>query len=131
MGAKTSGFLELTADIQKMADAFVDSGGEGLSKIVKAGAEVILAQAKINAPVGETGNLQKDLKIVMKNKGGRTKARIGVQKGDDAFYATFVEYGHKGPHPAGPHPFLTPAFDAKQEEALGVIRDALKAKLGQ
>lgn len=128
---ETAGFLELTAEIEKMADEFVDAGNEagGLAGIVKAGAEVVLAQAKLNAPVGATGNLQRDLKVVMKVKGARVKARIGVQKGDKAFYATFVEFGHGGPHPAGPHPFLAPAMDAKREEALGVIKAGLKAKL--
>lgn len=128
---ETRGFLELTEEIEKMADLFIDTGGEasGLAGIVKAGAEVVLAQAKLNAPVGETGNLQKDLKVVMKSKGARIKARVGVQKGDKAFYATFVEFGHGGPHPAGPHPFLKPAMDLKREEALSVIKAGLKAKL--
>lgn len=128
MGVELSGFLDLTDDIQKMADQFVDAGGEGLDEIIKGGAEVILEQAKINAPV-KSGTLKKSLKIVMRKKGTRSKARIGVQKGSDGYYATFVEYGHGGPHPAGPHPFLAPAFDAKKEEAYGIIREALKSKI--
>ncbi len=128
MSVELSGFLELTDDIQRMADQFVDAGGEGLDKIIKAGAEVILEQAKVNAPV-ISGTLKNSLKIVMKKKGSRSKARIGVQKGSDGYYATFVEYGHKGPHPAGPHPFLAPAFDAKQEEAFGIIKQQLADKL--
>lgn len=130
MGVELSGFLELTDDIQRMADQFVDNGGEGLDKIIKAGAEVILEQAKINAPV-KSGTLKKSLKIVMRKKGTRSKARIGVQKGSDGYYATFVEYGHGGPHPAGPHPFLAPAFDAKQEEAFKIIKQELADKLRQ
>lgn len=125
---ETKGFLELTDEIARMADAFVDAGGEGLNKIVKKGAQVILDQAIINAPE-KSGTLKKSLKIVMKKKGSRSKARIGVQKGSDGYYATFVEYGHGGPHPAGPHPFLAPAFDSKQEEALSVIKGEIKAKL--
>ncbi len=130
MGVELSGFLELTDDIQRMADQFVDAGGEGLNKIVKAGAEPILQQAILNAPERPgSGVLKRSLKIVMKKKGSRSKARIGVQKGSDGYYATFVEYGHKGPHPAGPHPFLAPAFDAKQEEAFGIIKQQLADKL--
>lgn len=130
MGVELSGFLELTDDIQRMADQFVDNGGEGLDKIIKAGAEVILEQAKINAPV-KSGTLKKSLKVVMRKKGTRSKARIGVPKGSDGYYATFVEYGHGGPHPAGPHPFLAPAFDAKQEEAFKIIKQELADKLRQ
>ena len=122
---ETKGFLELTDEITKMADAFV---GEGLDKIIKAGAEPILAQAKINAPV-KSGTLRDDLKIAMKNKNGVIKARIGVQKGSKAFYATYVEYGHKGPHPAEPHPYLAPAFDAKKDEAYRIIKNLLEDQL--
>jgi HK97 gp10 family phage protein len=129
MGVDMKGFLELTDDIQKMADEFADKGGAGLERIVKKGAQVVLEQAKLNAPTGPTGNLKKDLKIKMKRKGARSKARIGVHRGDQAYYATFVEYGHGGPHRADPHPFLAPAFDAKQNEAFGVIRDELQTKL--
>ena len=120
---------ELTGELEKMADAFVDAGGEGLNGIVKQGAQVILDQAKLNAPVGASGDLQKSLKIKTKKKGTWSKARIGAHKGGPAFYATFVEYGHGGPHPAGPHPFLAPAFDAKKEEALSVIKGIITDKL--
>jgi HK97 gp10 family phage protein len=127
-----SGWLELTGELERLADEFVDGGGEGINKIIKAGAEVVLEQAKKNCPVSPGGGtLKKALKIIMKKKGNWTKARIGVQKGSDAYYATFVEYGHGGPHPAGPHPFLSPAFDLKKEEAYGVIRDALKSKINK
>lgn len=132
MGVELTGFLELTQDLEKLADEFVDAGGDRLGLIIKSGAEPILAQAIVNAPVREGGGtLQRSLKIVMKKKGSRLKARIGVQKGSEAYYATFVEFGHGGPHPAGPHPFLAPAFDAKQEEAYGIIREALKSKIAK
>ena len=130
MGVEMTGFEELIGEIVRMGDQFVDAGGEGLNKIVKAGAEPILQQAILNAPERPgSGVLKRSLKIVMKKKGSRSKARIGVQKGSDGYYATFVEYGHKGPHPAGPHPFLAPAYDAKQEEAFGIIKQQLADKL--
>lgn len=130
MGVEMTGFEELIGEIVRMGDQFVDAGGEGLNKIVKAGAEPILQQAITNAPV-KSGTLKKSLKVVMRKKGTRSKARIGVQKGSDGYYATFVEYGHGGPHPAGPHPFLAPAFDAKQEEAFKIIKQELADKLRQ
>ena len=73
MGVELSGFLELTDDIQRMADQLVDAGGEGLNKIVKAGAEPILQQAILNAPERPgSGVLKRSLKIVMKKKGSRS-----------------------------------------------------------
>lgn len=130
MDVEMTGFEELIGEIVRMGDQFVDAGGEGLNKIVKAGAEPILQQAITNAPV-KSGTLKKSLKVVMRKKGTRSKARIGVQKGSGGYYATFVEYGHGGPHPAGPHPFLAPAFDAKQEEAFKIIKQELADKLRQ
>lgn len=130
MGVEMTGFEELIGEIVRMGDQFVDAGVEGLNKIVKAGAEPILQQAITNAPV-KSGTLKKSLKIVMRKKGTRSKARIGAQKGSDGFYATFVEYGHGGPRPAGPHPFLAPAYDAKQEEAFKIIKQELADKLRQ
>lgn len=130
MGVETKGFLELTDEIAKMADLYVDEGGEKLPNIVRKGAKPILDQAKMNVH-SVSGELRDSLKIVVKSKGGRTKARIGAQKGGKGHYATFVEYGHGGPHPAGPHPFLAPAFDAKQEEALDVIKGGIQSELRQ
>lgn len=128
MGVEITGFEELIGEIVRMGDEFVDAGGEGLNKIVKAGAEPILQQAILNVPV-RSGTLKKSLKVVMRKKGSRSKARIGAQKGSDGYYATFVEYGHGGPRPAGPHPFLAPAYDAKQEEAFQIIKQQLADKL--
>jgi HK97 gp10 family phage protein len=130
MGVEIKGFQELMADIQRMGDQFADAGGEDLSGIVKAGAEPILAQAKLNVH-SVSGDLVKSLKTIIRKKGSRIKARIGAHKGGKGFYATMVEYGHRGPHPAGPHPFLAPAYDAKVEEAFNTIKTGLSDKLKQ
>lgn len=129
-GVSFSGFLELTDEIEKMADAYIVGGGDNVKNILKAGAEPILQQAILNAPV-RSGLLKSELKIKVRKKKARTTVRIGVHKGSKAYYATFVEYGHGGPHPAGEHLFIRPAFDAKSEEAYTIIKDELKAKLKQ
>ena len=49
-GVSFSGFLELTDEIEKMADAYIDGGGDNVKNILKAGAEPILQQAILNAP---------------------------------------------------------------------------------
>lgn len=127
MGVEMKGFLELTGDLEKLADEFVDAGGN-LSSILRNGAKPILEKAKANVPV-RSGDLKNSLKTVTRKKGAWYKARIGAQKGSPGFYATFVEYGHGGPHPAPPHPFLAPAYDATVEEAYGIIKGELKQKL--
>lgn len=128
MGVEMTGFLELTDEIERMAGQFVDAGLEGLDAIIRSGAEPILDQAKLNCPV-RSGVLKDSLKIATQRSGSKFKARIGAQKGGPGFYATFVEYGHGGPRPAGPHPFLAPAFDAKKEDAYSIIKSAIESKL--
>ena len=44
-----------------------------------------------------------------------------------AEYASPVEFGHGGPHPAPPHPFIRPAFDSGVDEAY----EKAKQLLGQ
>ena len=53
---------------------------------------------------------------------------IGVHRKDwdaEDYYPAYVEYGHSGPAPAPAHPYVRPAFDARQDEAFGIIRDGL------
>jgi HK97 gp10 family phage protein len=130
MGAETSGFNELIVELSALAEAIDNGfGGEGIDEVLKAGAQPILEQAKINAPVG-TGDLKSSLAVKTgSKKSDKHYVTIGVHRGAKGYYAFFVERGHKGPRPAPPHPFLEPAFDARKEEANTIIRDGLKAKL--
>lgn len=45
---------------------------------------------------------------------------VGVDR-KKAPHAHLVEMGHGGPHPAPPHPFLRPAFDAMRSAAEAVV----------
>jgi HK97 gp10 family phage protein len=131
MGAETSGFNELIVELSALAEAIDNGfGGEGIDEVLKAGAQPILEQAKINAPVGDTGYLKGSLAVKTgSKKSNKHYVTIGVHRGSKGYYAFFVEKGHKGPRPAPPHPFLEPAFDARKDEANTIIRDGLKAKL--
>lgn len=67
---------------------------------------------------------------------GRT---IGVRKsgyrikigsmGQMAPHAHLVEFGHGGPKPAAPHPFVQPAYDTTKDEAYAILKEQLKAAL--
>jgi HK97 gp10 family phage protein len=128
MGVETSGFLELTAELQDLAYQLGEGGADTeLHDLMRAAGQPVLEQAKANCKV-ISGTLQKSLTVVTKkSKDGRYKARIGAQKGSQGYYATFVEYGHGGPHPALPHPFLDPAYDVQKENAYGIIKTLLGA----
>lgn len=47
-------------------------------------------------------------------------AIVGVDR-KKAPHAHLVEFGHGGPHPAGPHPFLRPALDAVRSAAVALM----------
>lgn len=134
MGVETSGFLELTEELQDLAYQLGEGGADTeLHDLMRAAGQPVLEQAIQNCPVSEGGGTLKNSLTIKtkKNKAGRYKARIGVQKGSQAYYATFVEYGHGGPHPAPPHHFLEPAYDVQKENAYGIIKTLLRAMVNQ
>lgn len=104
-----------------------------------AGAEPIKEEMARIAPKGETGNLQRGIKIggVRTSKNGRT-VTVGIHRRDidlsdknGAYYPAFVEYGHGGPRPAPPHPFIRPAFDLKKDEAWSIVKQAVIDQMNQ
>jgi hypothetical protein len=45
---------------------------------------------------------------------------VGVDR-KKAPHAHLVEFGHGGPHPAGPHPYLRPALDSMKAAAVALM----------
>ena len=65
---------------------------------------------------------------MVKKRSGGYRVTVGVHRADGgAKYASPVEFGHGGPHPAPPHPFIRPAFDGGVDEAY----EKAKQLLGQ
>lgn len=140
MSLEIKGVDELTSDLQRMA---AKAGGEAADRALKAGARVILTEMKTQAqidPKVRKGNLLKSLKlgsIVTAMKEQRSK--IGVKRiqlgayekehGQIAPHAHLVEYGHGGPYPAPPHPFVRPSFDKRADEAYDEMRRVLRNEL--
>lgn len=140
MSLEIKGVDELTSDLQRMA---AKAGGEAADRALKAGARVILTEMKAQAqidPKVRKGNLLKSLKlgsIVTAMKEQRSK--IGVKRiqlgayekehGQIAPHAHLVEYGHGGPYPAPPHPFVRPSFDRRADEAYDEMRRVLRNEL--
>ena len=142
VGWQVEGMTELVNDIQRMAQELSDAEGGNFRKTateaLTEAAQPVLEKAKAFVPV-KTGMLKRTLrtgKVVKRPEkaGGGYRIDIGKFKGEngdeDGFYASFVEFGHGGPHgPAAPHPFLQPAFDAKREEANQIIKSKLSEAL--
>lgn len=139
MPIETKGFDELIGDITKMANALnTDSeGAPAARKILQAAAVPIDAQMKANAssdPKIITGKLRGAISTgkVKKHKRTGLHITIGVHRkdwDDEDYYPAYVEYGHGGPGPAPMHPYVRPAFDTRQDEAFGIIRDGLLNEL--
>ena len=133
MGMELKGAGDLKNDIAAMAEAL---GNDGVSsaKILKASAQPILQQMIQNAstdPRPRSGQLESSIKVgKVSRKRGAARVTVGVHSGEGgARYANPVEHGHGGPHPAPPHPFVRPAFDAKAEEAYEEMKKLLNAAL--
>lgn len=140
MSLEIKGVDELTSDLQRMA---AKAGGEAADRALKAGARAILTEMKAQAqidPKVRKGNMLKSLKlgsIVTAMKEQRSK--IGVKRiqlgayekehGQIAPHAHLVEYGHGGPYPAPPHPFVRPSFDRRADEAYDEMRRVLRNEL--
>lgn len=132
MAVELRGFTELEADLIRMADAMTN--GAGVDRALKAGAVPIEQQMKANAssdPRIITGALHASIHTdKVKSHGTGKQISIGVKHSEaSAYYSNPVEFGHGGPGPAPPHPFVRPAFDAKADEAYGEIRRVLRDEI--
>ena len=133
MGMQISGANDLKSDLASIAGALDDDGATTM-KILKGAAQPILDQMIQNAstdPHPRSGLLRDSLKVRGgSHKRGTARVTVGVHSGEaGARYANPVEHGHGGPHPAPPHPFVRPAFDAKAEEAYENMKKLLNAVL--
>lgn len=138
MSLDLNGFDALMTDIASMANR-MDADGAGApvaKRILQAAAQPIHQQMKANAsrnPKIITGALHDSIAIgnVHKRRYSGKRITIGVHRKErGAYYATPVEYGHGGPAPAPPHPFIRPAYDTRADEAYQIIRDGLRDALG-
>ena len=139
MGFETQGFEELIGDINRMASTLnTDAeGAPAARRILQAAAVPVEAQMKANAssdPKIVTGKLHGAISTgkVKKHKSTGLHITIGVHRkdwDDEDYYPAYTEYGHGGPAPAPAHPYVRPAFDTRQDEAFGIIRDGLLNEL--
>ena len=133
MGMQLNGADGLKSDLASIAGALGDDGAT-TTKILKGAAQPILDQMIQNAstdPHPRSGHLRDSLKIRgSSRKHGAALVTVGVHSGEaGAGYSVPVEFGHGGPHPAPPHPFVRPAFDARAEEAYEEMKKLLNEAL--
>ena len=123
MAITLSGTEVFLSDLERMipSDTNVDAA-------LAEGAEVIAREMRQLAPV-KSGKLKSAIKVG-KARNGRNgrQVTVGIHRRDfsgDEYYPAYVEYGHGGPRPAPPHPFIRPAFDLKKDEAWSIVKQAV------
>lgn len=120
-----------------------------LRSALRAGANEFKNEAKANVPVS-SGKLRRSLRVSTKSKGGRVTASLKAG-GKMASHAMLVEFGTKPhkiapknaeallvggqvvgevDHPgARPHPYLRPALDSKQGQAIAAVAAQVRKRL--
>lgn len=135
------------AELQKLLDSLAPNIERNiLRSALRQGANVIRDEAKKNVS-DRTGELSKSIKVKTRSRRGNVTAQVVTDK----YYARFVEYGTEShfikskdvkslffagiarqvvEHPgAKPHPFMRPAIDAKQNEAIRAVGEQIRKRL--
>lgn len=129
MAITISGTEVILADLERMIPTDMD-----VDQALTAGAELIKEEMVRIAPV-KSGKLKSAIKVG-KARNGRNgrQVTVGIHRRDfssDEYYPAYVEYGHGGPRPAPPHPFIRPAFDLKKDEAWNTVKQAVIDQMNQ
>lgn len=134
MSAKVHGADALSAKLKRM----MVEAPEVMEKALLKAAEPIRAEAEARAPESvkrwvpkgrapKPGRLKKGIKTRRMHSTalGYSRVRIGVK--EQLWYGRFPEYGTAK---AAAQPFMRPALDTKQHEALGIFADEIKRGIG-
>jgi len=132
---KLEGLDDLIKDFSKLGE----NAYEALRPSATEAAEIVLERARGNIR-DRTGTLSKSLKVV---KPGKKKAQSGViyakvTYGKDAYYAKFVELGHrlvyfgkKTYKKVNERPFLRPAADESKEDVANIMATGMNKILDE
>lgn len=125
MGADVSGTDIILSDLEKMVPTDTE-----VDEALQAGAEVVAESMKKFAPE-KSGAMKKAIKPgnVRWGSKGRT-ITVGVHRRDiklknNEYYPAYVNYGHGGPRPAPPHPFIQPGYDTASDKAYTAIKQTV------
>ena len=126
-------FSALARDFERLAQVL---GPPGAAAIMEESARPILERMKQNAssnPHPRTGALVGAINTgPPTRKSGGVTVTIGIHRRDwhgEPYYPAYVELGHGGPHPAPPHPYVRPAYDAASTESYERLRALLDQAL--
>ncbi|RIK36774.1 MAG: hypothetical protein DCC55_26245 [Chloroflexi bacterium] len=112
------GNKELAATLKKMERG---TKNENLRKAMRAGAEIVLADAKRRVPQ-KTGELRDSIQIQELQS-----ARVDV--GSPLVQAPVIEFGWPG-HNIKPQPYMRPAFHENRDQVLEAIEREMQGIMG-
>jgi len=123
-------YLRGIEEFERQTNKLLKEVTEGETKILFAAAQKVKERIKqeINAQFKRhTGNLEDSPYAVAypAKVGSGAVAFVGVRP-RKAPHAHLLEFGHGGPHPAPPHPFVQKAWDDVREEVSRDIESVLK-----
>lgn len=129
MPLETEGFEEIVRKLKQMGD----KGERGMSKALKAGGEIIKAEAVRNVPEGKTGNLKESIRVTNARDDVAGSKYIHIKQDKKiAWYGRFVHQGHGlkrgGNVPA--KPFMRIAWERKKDEALEKVGEIIRREMG-
>jgi HK97 gp10 family phage protein len=110
-------YLKGIDELERQANKLIKEVNEGKQKILLDQAKLVRDRIREKAPRGPTGNLKGAAyaSSIPASLTGPALAFAGIRP-RKAPHAHLVEYGHAGPHPAPPHPFVRPAWDESRDE---------------
>ena len=130
MALSLEGYEALARALTREADLGAQViGDSGAKEALKKSLNLIRDDAKGRVH-RRSGNLQGAIQSRVEMGADReTLAEVGVnyKRSAKGHHAHLVEYGHKGPHPAPPHPFWAPAVEAKEKAAMQALEDQVSA----
>lgn len=135
MGIEIKGVDALMSELQQLASR---ASGETADRALKSGARIILREMRTQVPIGprvRPEKLRNALRLGHVTKmlrSGTKRIQLGTyeqRNGRIAPHAHLVEYGHEGPAPAPPHPFIRPSFDRRADEAYDEMVRVLRKDL--
>lgn len=116
---------EMTARVTGQGDGIRTARlGDDIKDVLMVPANRLAEKARQYAPEGETGNL-KDGIFASKGDPNQPSVLVGVNM-KLAPHAHLVEFGHAGPAPAPPHPFMRPAVETTKGQIRADIEDGLR-----
>lgn len=113
--------------LEKQVKQMLKEMGKEKANLLLGQARLIRDRIKEKAPVGETGNLKAAAYAAARPETTTypVTAFAGIRP-RKAPHGHLVEFGHGGPHPAPPHPFVRPAIDEMLPKVRENIKEGLK-----